>query len=40
MEEINKEKIIEILDHKGMLDKLYIARFDRKDFSINIEKYD
>ncbi|MBN6033224.1 DUF2971 domain-containing protein [Pantoea ananatis] len=40
MEEDNIEKLIKILDSKGMLDKLYIAKFDRKDFSISIEKYD
>lgn len=40
MKEENKEKLIRILERKGMLDKLHIARFDRRDFSINIDKYE
>lgn len=39
MTDSNKEKMCEILDKKGLKDKLYVANFDRRDFSIHINKY-
>ncbi|KGA32321.1 hypothetical protein KU74_18730 [Pectobacterium brasiliense] len=36
----NKEKMSEILDKKGLKDKLYVANFDRRDFSIHINKFE
>jgi hypothetical protein len=39
MTDSNKERMCEILDKKGLKDKLYVANFDRRDFSIHINKY-
>lgn len=39
MADSNKEKVVNILKVKNMLDKLYIAEFNRNDFSIRLRKF-
>lgn len=40
MTDENKIRMRDILERKGLKDKLYIANFDRRDFSIHIEKFE
>lgn len=40
MEDKDKERMKDILEKKGLKDKLYIANFDRRDFSIHFEKFE